>query len=352
VIGHDERSSAEEAALHLTGDTGVETFEGLDSGQSTGRAGTFSRLMTRYGLLVALLLMILAFGILEPDSFLSIANLRTTASLAAPLLVLAIALTVPLGLGEFDLSISASTQLAGAVIIWFISMQGWPLPLAIIVTVLFAAALGTSIGALVVKSGVNAFIITLGAATILTGLEFGISRGSTIYSDIPPAYVKIANGRLWGVPTGVLVALAFGLIIWVLMERTVVGRQMRAIGGNAEAARLSGVRVDVLRALGFTITGIGAAVAAVLLTSQSASYYPNSASALLLAVYAACFLGTTVFRQNIFQVEGTIVGVAFLAILQSGLIMVGIASWIADIIQGTLLIGAVVLSKLVSRRPA
>jgi ribose transport system permease protein len=350
VIGEDQRSSAEEAALHLTGDTGVESVEGVDTGSSSNRAGAFSSLVTRYGLLLALVAMILMFGFLEPDSFFTIANLRTTASIATPLLVLAIALTVPLALGEFDLSISASTQLSGAIVIWFISTQGWPIALAILLTVLLAASGGTVIGAIVVKSGVNAFIITLGAGTVLTGLEFGISRGSTIYANIPPAYVDIANGRLWGIPTGVFVALAFGLIVWALMERTVMGRQMRAIGGNSEAARLSGVRVDLLRALGFTITGIGAAVAAVLLTSQSASYYPNSASALLLSVYAACFLGTTVFRQNLFQVGGTIVGVAFLATLQSGLIMVGVESWIADIVKGGLLIGAVVLSKLVARR--
>jgi ribose/xylose/arabinose/galactoside ABC-type transport system permease subunit len=125
---------------------------------------------------------------------------------------------------------------------------------------------------------------------------------------------------------------------------------MRAIGGNYEAARLSGVKVDQLRALSFAITAAGAGLAAIILTAKSSSYYPNSASALLLPSYAACFLGTTVFRANIFQVTGTIVGVAFLATLQSGLIMVGVSSWIGQIVQGTILIGAVWSSKLAGRQ--
>lgn len=351
VIEHEERTGAETAALHPAGDTGVEVVEGVES-STGGSRGVFLRFVTKYGLLVTLGLMIAVFGILEPDSFLTVANLRSTASIAAPLMVLSIALTVPLGLGEFDLSISNAAQLAGAVVIWMISAQGLPISVSVVLMLLAAVVVGAVIGGIVVRSGVNAFIITLGAGTVLAGLEFGVSRGSTIYNGIPTGYTKIANGRMLGVPTGVVVALAFALIVWTLMERTVVGRKMRAIGGNAEAARLSGVRVDLLRAAGFVMTAVGAGVAAVLLTSQSASYYPNSATALLLPSYAACFLGTTVFRQNIFQVAGTMVGVAFLAILQSGLIMVGVASWIADIVKGALLVGAVVLSKLASRGPS
>jgi ribose transport system permease protein len=254
------------------------------------------------------------------------------------MLIIAVALTVPLGLGEFDLSISNMTQLSGAVVVWFISNIGLWWPAAAVLSLLIAGLLGLIIGLVVVGSRVNAFIITLGAGTVLAGLEYGVHRGLTVYKGIPDSFTQLAN------------ALVFAGIIWLLMEWTVTGRRMRAIGGNYEAARLSGVKVDQLRALSFAITAAGAGLAAIILTAKSSSYYPNSASALLLPSYAACFLGTTVFRANIFQVTGTIVGVAFLATLQSGLIMVGVSSWIGQIVQGTILIGAVWSSKLAGRQ--
>ncbi len=174
-------------------------------------------------------------------------------------------------------------------------------------------------------------------------------RGATVYSGVPSEFTELAIGRTFGIPNSVLIAGVFAALVWVGMERTVVGRKMRAAGGNAEAARLAGVRVELLRAMGFVISAIGASVAAVLLVAQSSSYYPNSAIALLLPIYAACFLGTTAFRPNLFDVAGTLVGAAFLAVVQSGLIMVGIEAWIAQLVQGTLLILAVVLSKAASR---
>ncbi|MGB3412417.1 MAG: ABC transporter permease [Microthrixaceae bacterium] len=326
--------------------SGVAVVQGSDS-QGGGQASL--RFITRYGLLLMLAIVIVIFGLLEPDSFFTIANARSTASIAAPLMILAVGLTVPLGIGEFDLSIGNSAQLGGAVLVWLISSQGLPWLGSIGLLIVGAAAMGLLMGLIVVKSQVNAFIITLGAGTVFAGLEFGVMRGATVYSGIPPEFTKLAVGRTVGIPNSVLIAAVFAAMVWVGMERTVAGRQMRAAGGNAEAARLAGVRVDWLRACGFVVTAVAAAVAATILMAQSASYYPNSAVALLLPTYAACFLGTTAFRSNVFDVAGTLVGAAFLAVVQSGLIMVGVQSWIAQIVQGTLLIVAVALSKAASR---
>jgi ribose transport system permease protein len=209
---------------------------------------------------------------------------------------------------------------------------------------------GGLIGFIIVRSGVNAFIVTLGAGTFMAGIEFGIAHGATIFSNIPNAYVQIGTGYFIGIPIPTIVALVFAAMIWVVMERTVAGRRMRAIGGNSEAARLSGVRVDQLRAVGFIVSALAGVVTAVLFTAASSSYYPNALTAELLPAYAACFLGTTVFRANLFEVTGTLVGVAFLATIQDGLIMTGVSSWLAQVVQGTLLVVAVVGSKAASRR--
>lgn len=304
--------------------------------------------VARYGLLMGLALLVLIFGILEPEAFLAVDNLTAAATIAAPLLVLSVGLTVPLAMGEFDLSITSGTQLWAAILMVLISERGMSWGLALPVAVLVGAISGTVIGLIVVRSKVNAFIVTLGVGTVLAGLEFAVAEGQTIYENVPPAYSKLGSEDFLGVPIAVLVALAFTLVIWLLTERTVTGRRMRSIGGNPEAARLCGVRVDVLRTVGFVIAGVSGVFAALLITAQASSYYPNSATALLLPAYAACFLGTTVLRSNIFDVVGTLIGVAFLATIQNGLLIVGVPSWTAQVTQGALLVVAVVASKLVA----
>lgn len=314
--------------------------------EERGGSSTLRRLLARYGLLIGLAVLILIFALLRPDAFATIDNFKSTATIAAPLLVLAAGLTVPLSMNEFDLSISAATQLWAALMVTFISVLGLQWGLSFGMTLLIGAVTGTLIGIIVVKSKVNAFIITLGVGTMMAGVEFAIARGTTLYQNIPDAYTAIGVGEIGGFPIAVLVAGGFALLIWILMERTVLGRRMRAVGGNAEAARLSGVRVDVLRTLGFTITGASAVVAALIITAQSSSYYPGSALAMLLPAYAACFLGTTVFRPNLFDIAGTVVGVAFLAILQNGLLILGVPSWTGQVAQGAVLVIAVVAARL------
>lgn len=318
-------------------------------GPQAGTSRTpWGRWIAQYGLLVALVGLIALFGAFEPDAFLTLDNLKSTLTIGTPLLVLAVGLTVPLSMGEFDLSISASTQLWAVVMITFISVNGLAWGLSLGVVLLMGALSGALIGAAIVWSGVNAFIVTLGIGTVMAGLEFAVAQGATLYENIPSSYTQLGIGEVFGIPIAGLVAATFCFAVWLITERTVLGRQMRAVGGNAEAARLCGVRVDLLRVLGFVATGTAAVLAALLITAQGSSYYPNAATAMLLPAYAACFLGTTVFRSNIFDVAGTVVGVVFLAVVQNGLLILGVPTWTAQVAQGGVLVVAVMASKLAS----
>lgn len=318
----------------------------LPGPQSAPPPSRWGRMASQYGLLAGLVALVALFGALEPDAFLTLDNLRSTLTIGTPLLVLAVGLTVPLAMGEFDLSISASTQLWAVVMITFISTHGLAWGLSFGVVLVCGALAGALIGIAIVWSGVNAFIVTLGVGTVMAGLEFSVAQGTTLYQDIPLSYTRIGIGEIAGVPIAGLVAAAFCLAVWLVTERTVLGRRMRAVGGNPEAARLCGVRVDLLRVLGFVATGVAAVLAALLVTAQASSYYPNAATAMLLPAYAACFLGTTVFRSNIFDVAGTVVGVVFLAVVQNGLLVLGVPTWTAQVAQGGVLVVAVMASKL------
>ncbi len=315
---------------------------------AAGHGRDLRHLAAQYGLIAGLAALILVFGVLRPDSFFTVANLKSTATIMAPLLVLAVGLTVPLGMGEFDLSISSATQLWAVLMVSFISLHGLAWGLSVGLVVIIGAATGALIGLIIVRSRVNAFIVTLGVGTVMAGLEFAVARGTTLYQNIPPSYTNVGVGEFLGIPVAAIVAAAFCLLVWLVTERTVVGRQMRAVGGNAEAARLCGVQVNLLRTLGFVSTGVAGVLAALLITAQASSYYPNAATAMLLPAYAACFLGTTVFRSNLFDVAGTAVGVIFLAAVQNGLLVLGVPSWTAQVAQGLVLVVAVVASKLAS----
>jgi len=314
--------------------------------QAAPRPSSWGRLASRYGLLAGLAALIALFGALEPDAFFTIDNLTSTLTIGTPLLVLAVGLTVPLAMGEFDLSISASTQLWAVLMITFISSWGLAWGLSFAEVLACGALAGALIGIAIVWSGVNAFIVTLGVGTVMAGLEFSVAQGTTLYENIPASYTSIGIGEVLGIPIAGIVAASFCVAVWLITERTVLGRWMRAVGGNAEAARLCGVRVDLLRVLGFVASGVAAVLAALLITAQASSYYPNAATAMLLPAYAACFLGTTVFRSNVFDVAGTVIGVVFLAVVQNGLLVLGVPTWTAQVAQGGVLVVAVMASKL------
>jgi ribose transport system permease protein len=124
---------------------------------------------------------------------------------------------------------------------------------------------------------------------------------------------------------------------------------MAAIGGNTEAARLAGVRVEHVRVIGFAIVGLGAALAGLVLTSQGGQAYPNAAIGLLLPAYAGCFIGAATLRPGVFHAWGTYFGVLFMATIQTGLIVMNYRAFSTNLIQGTVLILAVLLSRIGGR---
>jgi ribose transport system permease protein len=209
VPASEDRTTAERTALGHSIETGVELPENFEDVKHLKNPNRYFETAARFGLIAALILIIAVFGLLKPAQFLTIANLKTTVALAAPLLVLAIGLTVPLSMGEFDLSIANSAQLSGAVICSFISVLGLNWGLAIAVDAAGAIIVGGLIGFIIVRSSVNAFIVTLGAGTFMAGIEFGIAHGATIFTGIPPAYIKIGTGSFLGIPIPTIVALVF-----------------------------------------------------------------------------------------------------------------------------------------------
>jgi ribose transport system permease protein len=331
--------------------SGAEPAEGAAAAaarrrQMVDRANT---ILARYGLLVAFAVMILAFSLAKPDSFPTTDNVKSILTAAAPALIVAAGLTVPLVMQDFDLSFGSMIGLAGGAAVVLMSDNNWAWPAAAIVALALGLAAGVTNGFLISYLGGSSFIITLAMGTVLVGLEYVFTDQTTIFAGVAQGYIDIGQGEFLGLNNQIWIAAGIAIILWVLLDKSELGRYMYAIGGNPEAARLSGVRIRRIRLTGFVIVAVCAAIVGILLTAQAASSVPNTGVPYLLPAFAAVFLGSAVFRPGEFNIPGTVVGVLFLGVIQTGLTMLQLETFVINLVQGAILIVAVLVSQLGQR---
>jgi ribose transport system permease protein len=265
---------------------------------------------------------------------------------AALALIIAGGLTVAVIVGELDLSIGFAASFEGVLVTGLMVNQGLPPALAILIVLLCGAAIGLINGLIVTKIGVNSVIATLGTGTVIVGLNFWYSSGAPIATGVPDSFVDIALGRLWGLPHNVLIMAVVIALLWVLVERTSIGQSIQAVGGNAVAARFSGIQVDRVKILGFVIAGICAALTGILLASALGSGTTSAADSYLLTAFAAVFLGSATLRDGEFHILGTLIGGLIIAVGFNGLAIFGAPTFYQYVFQGGILIVAVGLSSL------
>jgi ribose transport system permease protein len=215
-------------------------------------------------------------------------------------------------------------------------------------------------GILVSYVGISAFVATLGTLTAFRGLALYISGGSSIFGRVvPETFSDFGRGGIFigdigdqslVIPNLTIVVVVTLIVVWVLLTQTVLGRRFYAIGGNMEAARLAGVRVRVLRLAAFAISGLGAAVAGLMLFSRLATAHPTQGEGLMLQAIAAVFLGMTMSEEGEPLVLGSLLGVLILGVLANGLTQLQIDTYIQQILTGVIIILAVTLSSLSHRR--
>ncbi|KAB0678514.1 ABC transporter permease [Aureimonas leprariae] len=303
--------------------------------------------LARYGTIIGLLAMVLAFSFLSPRAFPTLNNFTNVLNQASLSMIIAGGLTVAVIVGELDLSIGFAASLHGILVVGLVVRFGLPVPLAILAVCLLGALIGLVNGFIVTKMKVNSVIATLGVGTILTGLAFAYSAGMPIVSGVPEAFLQVSLGRwLWGVPNNIVImALVLGFL-WLVVERSRVGQEIQAVGGNPTAAFLSGIDVDRVKTLGFVVSGVCAALTGVLLASRLGSGTPSAADGYLLTAFAAVFLGSATLRDGEFHVFGTFVGALIIAVCFNGLNIFGAPTFSQYILQGAILILAVGLSSL------
>ncbi len=283
---------------------------------------------------------VLVFGVWKPHLFLTASTAHVVAEGQAVPAIVAIALLVPLVAGAFDLSVGASANLSAivaTVLQTHAHLSMWP---AIAGAVCVSALIGVMNGFFVVRLGVSSFIATLGMATVVGAVQAMVSGDVQPLSPTTGAWTTLAQRQVGGFQVVVIYLLVVAVVAWWMLERTPVGRYLYAAGGNADAARLSGVRVGRWTWLSLIISATLSGVAGILYGSLSGPSLTFGAS-LLLPAFAAVFLGSTQIHPGRYNVWGTLLAVYALATGVTGLQLVTGVQWLNDLFNGVALLAAV-----------
>ena len=310
------------------------------------------RLLKRYGTLIGFILIVLFFSLKLPGTFLSARNLINISQQLSMLGVVAFTMTIVMVMNDFDLSVGSMASLAGVVVAVLFTLE-YPIWFALTIALLVGLVGGLFNGFLVSVVGILPFVATLGTLTMYSGLAFFICGGKTIFGrDIPKEFSSFARGGLElevfsiKIPNLSILAFSILLIVWFVLEHTIYGRRLYAIGGNIEASYLAGIKVKLLRMSAFGLTGLGAAIAGLMYASRVASANPTQGSGLMLDAIAAVFLGMTMSEQGEPKVLATLLGVLILGVLDNGLTQMNVDSYIREILVGSIVIFAVAFSSI------
>jgi ribose transport system permease protein len=289
------------------------------------------------------------FSLTSPSLFPTWANVQGILDAQAVLVILAVALMLPLRSGDFDLSIGSTMLLSAAVMTVLSSSDHLSTPISILGGLGAALLAGMVNGAIIVYIGVSAFVATLGTMTAITGVTYAVT-GTNVLTDVPKTLTTATQYQTFGISAGVIFGFVLAAVLWYVFRYTLFGRYLLFVGGNRDAARLTGVPVDLVRFSAFAACGLLSGVAGIILAGYLGSVDPTIGAQYLLPPYAAIFLGTTAVQIGRVNVIGTLVGMYLLGIVDQGLSLLGTAPWVSEVFSGGALVAAVIFARQLARR--
>jgi len=308
---------------------------------------------SRYAAVLLLLLGIVAFfSASERGKFLSGANLQNLLSSVSILWIVSMGMTLVVITGGIDLSVGSLLALSGLMLSKLFGGVGIPAPLAVVLTVLIGGLIGASVnGTLIGRFGLSFFVVTLGTASLYQGIVSIWSHTETAY--ISSSFVDgIGFGSALGIDTPVWIMIGVFLAMFTVLRWTYFGRDVYAVGGNVDAARLSGIDVTRTLVAVYAIVGACAALGGIVQAGRLGAASPIVGSDIPLGSAAAVLLGGTSFSGGVGGVTGTAVGVLFIGTLQNGLAIRGVSSFWQEVVVGLILILAVGIDRIQQRRAA
>lgn len=326
------------ASMQGAGAAGMDTTAQVNQRRLAWRSA-----MQALGMLPILIILGIVFELMS-GRFLSVQNLSIVAQQASINIVLAAGMTFVILTGGIDLSVGSILAAAAMVAILGSKIPEWGM-LGIPAALLMGLALGFINGALIAFARLPPFIVTLGSLTAVRGLARLLGGDTTQFNPQLP-FAFIGNGNLFGIPWLVVIAIVVVLLSWFILRRTVLGVHIYAVGGNPDAARLTGIKVWAVLLFVYCASGLASGLGGVM--SAARLYAANGlqlGQSYELDAIAAVILGGTSFVGGIGSIWGTLIGALIIAILSNGLILIGVSDIWQFIIKGFVIIGAVALDR-------
>ncbi len=299
------------------------------------------------GLLFVFLFLFIIFSLFIPYFF-TTANFKGTLLSVASLGMIACTMMFCLASQDFDLSVGSQVAFAGVFSAMVANFTG-SFYLAIIAVVAVGLIFGVINGLLITKAGINAFITTLGTMEIIRGITYIVSGGQAV-GVYNTQFFIFGVGSFLGVPIPVWVTAFCFLAFGVLLNFSVLGRNALAVGGNAIATRLSGISVDKVRILNFTIQGALCGLAGLILASRMTSGQPTAALGFELSVISACILGGVSLNGGKATIAGVLLGVLIMGMIQSAMSLMNVDAFYQYVVRGSVLLLAVGADQYKNRR--
>jgi ribose transport system permease protein len=316
----------------------TDTLKGGTTG--AGGAAAVRRLLLDNGALTALIVLVIAMSALSGD-FLTTDNLLNVGVQAAVTAILAFGVTFVIVSAGIDLSVGSVAALSATVLAWSATSHGVPVVLAVVLALATGIVCGLVNGFLIAYGKLPPFIATLAMLSVGRGLSLVISEGSPI--AFPDSVSHLGDTLGGWLPVPVLVMVVMGLIAAFVLGRTYIGRSMYAIGGNEEAARLSGLRVKKQKLAIYALSGVFAAAAGIVLAARLSSAQPQAADGYELDAIAAVVIGGASLAGGTGKASGTLIGALILAVLRNGLNLLSVSAFWQQVVIGVVIALAVLL---------
>lgn len=317
--------------------------------QPTGARRLASSLVSRLILApeISLVLALVIFGVIvqaQNTAFFRYENLILVMKAAGPVFIVSVTMTMVLVGGGIDLSVGSVAALGGIVTAMALT-AGVIIPVAILSGLLACGAVGLVNGLLVARAGIPPLIVTLGALYAVRGLIL-VMTNARQYFPLPADFNSIAQQDIASVPNLVIYGIVFGILAHVVLEHSTYGYRLRAIGGNAVAARASGINVNRLRVSMYVVSSLGAGLAGILSTSRLGVGDPVLYQGFELLVISSVIVGGTSLFGAVGSITGTALGVALLAVVTNGLLLMKVTQYLQPVVLGCVVVGAVAIDRL------
>jgi ribose transport system permease protein len=305
----------------------------------------------RWGVLIVFAAMFAVFAVLSPDLFLTWTNVVTIFDQTGIIILLAVGLTFVLAVGEFDLSFPYLFGLITAATVTAMTTTGLGVLPAVLIGIGTGVVAGAINGAVVSTRRASSFIVTLALGSVYTGVMIAVAGPAPVATGVPAGFSDLAF-RIGDISAVTVLAIVVSLVAAVVLRSTVFGRYVQATGSNPDAAAIAGVNVTAIRIGAFVVLGFCVSVAAIMQASISSAHYPDSGLSLFLPPFVAAFIGTSVLGRGQFNILGTVIGALFISTLQTGLLVQNAAVWMISLLEGIVLLAAVLVAAQTRRRGA